>query len=239
MNYISNNSDPVITRADQIAYDEGLRSYMLQIYNNMTIALAISGLVAIGLNFNATLMAAIWFTPFKWVVIFSPLLASLAFTFFFDKLTARTAQMALFSFAALMGVSFSSIFMIYKLGSIAQAFFIASATFGAASLYGYTTKKDLTSLGSFLIMGAIGLMIAGIVNLFLQSSMFALIISCIAVLVFTGLTAYDTQNLKLVYDTTEGEEREKAGIFGALQLYLDFINIFLSLVQILGEKKND
>jgi FtsH-binding integral membrane protein len=236
MNYISNES---VAQPQVASYDAGLRNYMLQIYNNMTIALAISGLVALGLNFNQSLMAAIWGTGFKWIAIFSPLAASFAFTFFFDKLTPRTAQLALFSFASLMGLSISSIFLVFKMGSIAQVFFIAAATFGSASLYGYTTKKDLTSLGSFLIMGAIGLVIASLVNLFLQSSMFALIISCISVLVFTGLTAYDTQTLKSVYDTTDREEREKAGIFGALQLYLNFINIFMSLLQIFGDRKND
>ena len=238
MNYIPSNTDTVITR-DKLLYDEGLRAFMLQVYNNMTIALAISGLVALGLNFNQTLMAAIWGTSFKWVAIFAPLAASLAFTFFFDKLNSRTAQMALFAFAALMGLSLSSIFLVFKMGSIAQVFFISAATFGAASLYGYTTKKDLTTMGSFLIMGAIGLVIAGVVNLFLQSSVFAFAISCLAVLIFTGLTAYDTQNLKTVYDAELGEEREKAGVFGALQLYLDFINIFVSLLQLIGDKKND
>jgi FtsH-binding integral membrane protein len=238
MGYIPSDN-VVITRADQIAYDEGLRNFMLQVYNNMTIALAISGLVALGLNFNQSLMAAIWGTGFKWIAIFSPLLASLAFTFFFDKMNSRTAQMALFAFAALMGLSLSSIFLVFKMGSIAQVFFISAATFGAASLYGYTTKKDLTSFGSFLIMGALGLVIAGVVNLFLQSSMFAFVISCLGVLIFTGLTAYDTQNLKTVYDAEIGDEREKAGIFGALQLYLDFINIFTSLLQLIGDRKND
>jgi FtsH-binding integral membrane protein len=229
----------ISTEADRIAYDEALRNFMLQVYNNMTIALAISGVVALGLNFNQALMTAIWGTSFKWVAIFSPLLASLAFTFFFDKMNFRTAQMALFSFAALMGLSLSSIFLVFKMGSIAQVFFISAATFGTASLYGYTTKKDLTSFGSFLIMGALGLVIAGVVNLFLQSSIFAFAISCLGVLIFTGLTAYDTQTLKNTWLDTEGEDREKAGIFGALQLYLDFINIFVSLLQLLGDRKND
>jgi FtsH-binding integral membrane protein len=127
--------------------------------------------------------------------------------------------------------------MVFKLGSIVQVFFISAATFGAASLYGYTTKADLTKFGSFLIMGAIGLLIAGLINLFLQSSIMAFVISCLAVLIFTGLTAYDTQEIKSHYDTTFGEEREKAGVIGALQLYLDFINIFINLLQLIGEKK--
>jgi len=219
-------------------YDLGLRQFMLSVYNNMTLALAISGLVSIGVSMSPTLMAGIWGTPLKWVVIFLPLIMSLGFAFLFEKMTAQVAQIALYVFAAAMGLSLSSIFAIYKLGSIGQVFFISAATFGAASLYGYTTKADLTKFGSFLIMGALGLVIAGVINLFLQSSVFAFVISCLAVLIFTGLTAYDTQEIKSHYDYTEGEERAKAGIFGALQLYMDFINIFVNLLQLIGEKKD-
>lgn len=219
-------------------YDLGLRQFMLSVYNNMTLALAISGLVSIGISMSPALMAGIWGTPLKWVVVFLPLVMSLGFAFMFEKMTSRQAQIALYVFAAAMGLSLSSIFAIFKMGSIANVFFISAATFGAASLYGYTTKADLTKMGSFLIMGAIGLVIAGIVNLFLQSSAFAFAISCLAVLIFTGLTAYDTQEIKSHYDYTEGEEREKAGIFGALQLYMDFINIFVNLLQLIGEKKD-
>jgi FtsH-binding integral membrane protein len=219
-------------------YDLGLRQFMLSVYNNMTLALAISGLVSIGISMSPALMAGIWGTPLKWVVVFLPLVMSLGFAFMFEKMTSRQAQIALYVFAAAMGLSLSSIFAIFKMGSIANVFFISAATFGAASLYGYTTKADLTKMGSFLIMGAIGLVIAGIVNLFLQSSAFAFAISCLSVLIFTGLTAYDTQEIKSHYDYTEGEEREKAGIFGALQLYMDFINIFVNLLQLIGEKKD-
>lgn len=219
-------------------YDAGLRQFMLGVYNNMTLALAISGLVSLGISMSPALMAGIWGTPLKWVVIFLPLVMSLGFAFLFEKMNSRQAQIALYVFAAAMGLSLSSIFAIYKLGSIAQVFFISAATFGAASLYGYTTKADLTKFGSFLIMGAIGLCIAGVINLFLQSSMFAFAISCLAVLIFTGLTAYDTQQLKSIYDFTVEEEQEKLGIYGALQLYMDFINIFVNLLQLIGEKKD-
>jgi FtsH-binding integral membrane protein len=144
----------------------------------------------------------------------------------------------LYCFAALMGLSLSSIFMIFKLGSIANVFFISAATFGATALYGYTTKRDLSSMGSFLMMGAIGLMIAGIVNLFLQSSIMAFAISVIGVLIFVGFTAYDMQDIKSkYYELNDDEEIRKAGIFGALNLYLDFVNIFVNLLQLLGEKK--
>lgn len=234
MNYIPYNS---AVEREQVTYDESLRVFMLQVYNYMTVALALSGATALGVYMIPELSAAIWGTGLKWVVVFLPLVLSLGFAFLFDKMSLYQSKIALLVFAVSMGLSLSSIFLIYKMGSIAQVFFISAATFGAASLYGYTTKKDLTSFGSFLIMGAIGLCIASVVNLFLQSSVFAFAISCIAVLIFTGLTAYDTQNLKITFDETEGEEREKAGVYGALQLYLDFINIFVNLLQLIGDRK--
>ena len=220
-------------------YDEGLRSFMLQVFNYMTFALALSGLVSLGVSMSPALMAVIWATPLKWVVVLAPLAMSIGFMFMVDKMNSSTAKLFLFAFAVAMGLSFSSIFAIYKLGSIIHVFFISSATFGAASLYGYTTKRDLTTIGSFLIMGAIGLVIAGVVNLFLQSSVFAFAISCLAVLIFTGLTAYDTQQIKQFYDDIyeNEDDRQKMGVVGALMLYLDFINIFVHLLQLIGEKK--
>lgn len=222
-----------------VQYDEGLRSYMLQVYNYMTFALALSGLVSLGISMSPVLMAVIWGTPLKWVVVFAPLAMSLGFAFTIDKMSSVTAKMFLFAFAVAMGLSLSSIFAIYKMGSIIHVFFISAATFGAASIYGYTTKADLTKMGSFLIMGAIGLVIAGLVNLFLQSSAFAFAISCLAVLIFTGLTAYDTQQIKQFYDDVyeNEDDRQKMGVFGALMLYLDFINIFVHLLQLIGDKK--
>ena len=234
MNY---NSMDVSAIRSKIAYDEGLRNFMLQVYNYMTFALALSGLVSIGVSMVPALMAAIWGTPLKWIVMFAPLVMSLGFMFLVERMSSSTAKIFLFAFAAVMGLSLSSIFAIYKMGSIIHVFFISAATFGAASLYGYTTKKDLTSMGSFFIMGALGLVIAGVVNVFLQSSAFAFVISVLAVLVFTGLTAYDTQQIKQTYDDAEGDEREKAGVIGALMLYLDFINIFVHMLQLIGDKK--
>jgi hypothetical protein len=210
---------------------------MLQVYNYMTFALALSGLVSIGVSMSPALTAVIWGTPLKWVVMLAPLAMSLGFMFLVERMSSSTAKIFLFAFAAAMGLSLSSIFAIYKMGSIIHVFFISAATFGAASLYGYTTKKDLTSMGSFFIMGALGLVIAGVVNIFLQSSVFAFVISILAVLVFTGLTAYDTQQIKETYDDAEGDEREKAGVIGALMLYLDFINIFVHMLQLIGDKK--
>ncbi len=224
----------IVTPAE---YDEGLRKFMLGVYNNMTLSLAISGAVALFVSMSPGMMSAIWATHLKWVVIFLPLAMSLGFTFMVDKISSSTARLFLFVFAAAMGLSLSSLFAIFKMGSIVQVFFITAATFGAASLYGYTTKRDMTNIGSFLMMGVIGLVIAGIVNIFLQSSMFGFIISCLAVLIFTGLTAYDTQELKNVYDSQYDEEMEKSGVIGALGLYMNFINIFVHLLQILGDKK--
>lgn len=224
-------------RVSSVEYDMGLRNFMLQVYNYMTVALAVSGMVAIGLNMSPDLMKLIWTTNMKWVVIFLPLVFSLGYSFLFDRMSVQGAKYGLIAFAAAMGLSLSSIFLVFKLGSIANVFFISAATFGAASIYGYTTKKDLTSFGSFLIMGVIGIFIASIVNIFLKSSAFAFAISIIGVLLFTGLTAYDTQNLKNVYDEADSYERDKAGVMGAFQLYLNFINIFIMLLNLLGEKK--
>jgi FtsH-binding integral membrane protein len=236
MNYVSNNVKPT-TVNEQIVYDEGLRKFMLGVYNSMTISLAISGFVALFVSMSPGLMSAIWGSPLKWVVIFSPLVMSLGFAFLVDKISSSTARKFLFVFAAAMGLSLTSIFAVFTISSIVQVFFITAATFGAASLYGYTTKRDMTNIGSFLMMGVIGIVIALIVNIFLQSSLFGFIVSCLAVLIFTGLTAYDTQNLKNIYDSQYDEEMEKSGVIGALGLYMNFINIFVHLLQIIGDKK--
>jgi hypothetical protein len=231
------NYNSTYDAVNAVRYDLGLRNYMLQVYNYMTFALALSGLVSIGVSMSPVLMSVIWATPLKWVVVFTPLVMSLGLMFMINKMSSSAAKVFLFVFAAAMGLSISSIFAIYKMGSIIHVFFISAATFGAASIYGYTTKADLTKFGSILMMGVLGLVIAGIVNLFLQSSAFAFAISILAVLVFTALTAYDTQQIKSMYDSSEGDEREKAGVLGALMLYMDFINIFINLLQIIGDKK--
>jgi FtsH-binding integral membrane protein len=203
----------------------------------MSIALFISGIVSAYVGLSPDLAAAIWGTAFKYVAIFAPLAFVFLFTFMAGSMTSSTARIMLFCFAGLMGLSMSSIFLIYKLGSIFQVFFISGATFGATALWGYTTKRDLSSMGSFLIMGLIGLVIASVVNIFLQSSAMAFAISLIGVLIFVGFTAYDMQNIKESYYEFYEEDRAKAGVFGALNLYMDFVNIFMSLLQLLGEKK--
>ena len=219
-------------------YDEGLRSYLLSVFNYMTTALMVSGLISAYIGYNTALAQAIWATPFKWVAVLAPLGISLLIGFTAHKMSTYAAKVWLMVFAAAMGVSLSSIFLIYKLGSIFQVFFIAGTMFGSMALWGYTTKRDLSGFGSFFMMGVIGLVLAGLVNLFLQSSALAFVVSALGVLIFTGLTAYDMQNIKNTYYELEGDERDKAGVLGALSLYLDFINIFVSLLQLIGDKKD-
>lgn len=227
------------TVAQTQTYDVGLRNYFLSVYNNMILGLLMSGGIAYWMSTDAALMAAIWKTNLAWVVLFAPLVMSFGLIFIFDSMSPMTARLFFYLFAAVMGASLSIFFIIFKLGSIFQVFFITSATFAVMSVYGYTTNKDLSSLGSFLLMGVIGLVIAGIINIFLQSPVMTFVISCIAVLVFTVLVAVDTQQLKEVYYSKFGDEREKLGILGALNLYMDFINIFINLLQLLGEKNSD
>jgi FtsH-binding integral membrane protein len=227
------------TVAQTQEYDIGLRNYFISVYNNMILGLLMSGGIAYWMSTDAALMAAIWKTNLAWIVLFAPLVMSFGLIFIFDSISSMTARLFFYLFAAVMGASLSLLFMMFKLGSIFQVFFITSATFAVMSVYGYTTKKDLSSLGSFLLMGVIGLVIAGIINIFLQSPVMTFVISCISVLVFTVLVAVDTQQLKDVYYSKFGDEREKLGILGALNLYMDFINIFVNLLQLLGEKNSD
>lgn len=221
----------------QTAVDEGLRSYMISVYNNMGIGLIISSIISYVIGTNEALASMIFGGPQAYLFIFAPLVAVFALTFGIEKMSAATARLAFFGFAAIMGISLASIFLTYQLGSIFQVFLITAIMFGGMSLYGYTTKRDLTSMGSFLIMGLWGLVIASIVNLFMQNSMMQLVIAAVGVLVFTGLTAYDTQKIKEIYYATTGEQRAKAGIMGALNLYLDFVNLMISLIQLLGQRK--
>lgn len=215
---------------DQI--DQGLRTYMIGIYNRMCLGLLITAVVA----YLATAVpdiAAVYKTWLVWPIILAPLALSLAMTFMIDKLSAGALRMMFFAFSGLMGLSLGVFFLAYTSASIFQAGVITAAMFGAMSLYGYTTKRDLTSMGSFLFMGLIGIIIAGLVNLFLASSMLMFIINVAAVLIFTGLTAYDTQKLKEMYEVAD----DKTMTMGAMTLYMDVINIFIALLQLLGDKK--
>ena len=227
------------------AIDEGLRSYMLKVYNYMGIGLVVTGLVAYFSNqaavSNGQLTAwgeLLYTSPLMWVVALAPLGFVLVLSFGINKLSVGAAQATFWAFAAVMGLSLSSIFMVYTDASIAKVFFITAATFGAMSLYGYTTKRDLTGIGNFLIMGLIGLIIASIVNIFLASGPLDFAISVIGVLIFVGLTAYDTQKIKESYHESFGADvLAKGAIMGALSLYLDFIKLFMMLLRLIGNRE--
>lgn len=219
-------------------YDVGLRKYMLGVYNYMASALVLTGLVAMLASSSATLMQTIYGTPLKWVVMLAPLGMAIFLSVRIHKMSASGAQIAFWAFAGVMGLSMSYIFLAYTGTSIARTFFVTAIAFGALSLYGYTTKRDLSAMGAFLIMGVVGLIVAGLVNIFLQSSMMHMVISAIGVLLFAGLTAYDTQRIKDTYDATASSDvAGKMAIMGALTLYLDFINMFQFLLSFLGERE--
>lgn len=234
------------------AYDMGLRAYMLKIYNYMASALALTGIVALvfaqmAVTTDATtgqmaltsLGQAVYATPLKWLIMLAPLGMVMWLSFGLNRMSAGTAQAIFWVYSVTMGLSLSSIFLIYTGESIARTFFVTAGTFGAMSLYGYSTKRDLTGFGSFLIMGLIGLILASLVNLFLQSSGLNFALSVIGVLIFVGLTAYDTQKLKSMYYQIggAGELAAKMAIMGALTLYLDFINIFIHLLRFFGDQR--
>ena len=237
--------------ADQAVIDEGLRAYMLKVYNYMTTGLLLTGIVAyffgkasivtgdMGQIVGVTQIGALLFgSPLKWVVMLAPL----GFVFYLsariNKMSVSSAQITFWIFSAIMGLSLASLFIEFTHSSIARVFFITSGTFAAMSLYGYTTKRDLTKLGSFLFMGLIGIIIASIVNIFIGSSALQFAISVIGVLVFIGLTAYDTQNIKNMYFEGDSESvGAKKALIGALRLYLDFINLFILLLQLFGQRR--
>ncbi|MDI9348498.1 MAG: Bax inhibitor-1/YccA family protein [Candidatus Symbiobacter sp.] len=228
---------------DTAAYDAGLRQYMVNIYRMMAGGLALTGVVAWFLAHqveqNPDLMAALYGTPMKWVIMFAPLVFVFIFAARIGVMSLSAAQTTFWVYAGLMGLSLASIFLVYTGQSVARVFFIAAATFGATSLYGYTTKTSLARFGSFLMMGVIGIIIASVVNIFVGSSALQFAISVIGVLVFTGLTAYDTQRLKEVYDGSMGEQNlGKLAVMGALTLYLDFINMFLMMLQLFGDRRS-
>ena len=260
--------DQVSRRRPSVAIDEGLRAYMLHVYNYMVLGLAITGLAALGIymiSVTADADAAakilrngievparvagnmyltpigytIFVSPIKWAIILAPLAMVFALSFSIQKVRPATAQILFWLFAALIGLSLGSIFMIYTHTSIVRVFFITAASFGALSLWGYTTQRDLSGMGSFLMMGLFGVIIASLVNLFLASSPLQFLISVVGVLVFAGLTAWDTQRLKseYLYGGTDGEFMERSAIQGALSLYLNFINMFTLLLQLFGQRE--
>lgn len=242
------NNQVAQSQAQSDVYDAGLRSFMLGVYNYMAGGLALTGVVALLAVQSEAIMslfyevqdgALVGMKPLGYVVAFAPLAMVLFLGFKMKSMSLQTAQLAFWGFAALMGLSMSNIFLVYTGTSIARVFFITAITFGSMSLYGYTTKRDLTGMGSFLFMGLIGVIIASVVNMFLQSSMLHFIVSIVGVLVFVGLTAYDTQRIKATYYAVAGmgEAAGKAAIMGALSLYLDFINLFIMLLQFFGDRR--
>ena len=236
---------------EQAVIDEGLRAYMLKVYNYMTTGLLFTGLVAyffskasivtneFGQRIGVTSVGAMLFdSPLKWIVMLAPL----GFVFYLsakiNKMSISSAQTTFWIFSAIMGLSLASLFIEFTHSSIARVFFITAGTFAAMSLYGYTTKKDLTRLGGFLFMGLIGIIIASVVNIFIGSSALQFAISVIGVLVFVGLTAYDTQSIKNMYYEGDSENiSSKKALMGALRLYLDFINLFILLLQLFGQRR--
>ncbi|MGB8817218.1 MAG: Bax inhibitor-1/YccA family protein [Rhizobiaceae bacterium] len=222
--------------------DEGLRAYMLRVYNLMALALGITGVTAwatyaLAMS-NPAFANLIYASPLRWVLMLAPLGLVFFLGFRINSMSVSAAQTTFWAYAALLGASLSTIFIVFTGASIVQTFFISATAFGALSLYGYTTKRDLTAMGSFLIMGVWGILIASIVNIFLQSSALQFAISAIGVLAFAGLTAYDTQKIKEMY--FEGDDEATGGrkaIMGALNLYLDFVNLFMFMLQFLGDRR--
>ncbi|KQP80894.1 Bax inhibitor-1/YccA family protein [Methylobacterium sp. Leaf117] len=244
-------AQPTGYAGSQVEIDQGLRSFMLGVYNNMVVGLGISGLVALGLNMAAVAQTAtgrvaltpfgqlLYTSPLKWVVMLAPLAFIFIFSMRMDRMSASSARLTFFAFAAVMGASMSSLLLVFTGASVVRVFFITAATFGGLSLYGYTTKRSLSGMGSFLVMGLIGLIIASLVNIFLASSALQFAISVIGVLIFAGLTAYDTQKLKemFLYSGADAEGAAKLSVNGALTLYLDFINMFQMLLSLLGDRR--
>ena len=237
--------------ASEAIIDQGLRAYMLKVYNYMASGVLLTGFIAL-LFFKLAVVtgtsgeitgltsfgSTIYTSGLKWVIMLAPLGVVFYMSFNIAKMTSTKAQSTFWIFAALMGASLSSIFLMYTGASITRVFFITAGTFGAMSIYGYTTKRDLTKLGSFLMMGLFGIIIASIVNIFMKSSMIYFVISILGVLIFVGLTAYDTQKIKNMYLVSDsGELMGKKAVMGALTLYLDFINLFIMLLRLFGQRR--
>ncbi len=240
---MANWSDPLMgapaatgVGTQSAAYDAGLRSYMLSVYNYMASGVLLTGVVAL-LFANSGLAAQVLGTPLRWVIMLAPLAFVMVMSFGLNRLSTFALQACFWGFATVMGLSMSSIFLIYTGSSIAQTFFATATAFAGLSLWGYTTKKDLSGFGTFLIMGVVGLLVASVINIFLQSGTMNLVISFVGVLIFAGLTAYDTQKIKSMYAHVAGTDMMgKTIIMGALNLYLDFVNMFQFLLSFMGSR---
>ena len=229
------------TAAGAVAVDEGLRAHMNKVYGLMSVAMLLTGGVAWAVGTNTAMIEAIFMTPLKWVVMFAPLVMVFVIAGMINRLSVAAAQLLFYVYAALVGLSLSFIFAVYTQTSIAQTFLVTAIAFAGPSLYGYTTKRSLSAMGSFMMMGLIGLIVASIVNIFLASSALAFAISAIGVLIFAGLTAWDTQKIKMDYvahaQMGDAEWLGKSAIMGALTLYLDFINMFMFLLNFMGNRE--
>ncbi|MTH34496.1 BAX inhibitor (BI)-1/YccA family protein [Paracoccus limosus] len=241
MDYQSRERSPFSSAPAQSGalFDQGLRAHMLRIYNYMGLGLLVTGVVAMLVASVPALYVPIFGSPLKWLVMLAPLGFVMFLSFRIEAISGATAQTLFWAFCAVMGLSLASVFLVFTGTSIARAFFGAAAMFGAMSLYGYTTQRDLSQFGSFLMMGLIGVIIASIVNIFLGSSALQFAISIIGILVFVGLTAWDTQSIKLQYaEHHDDETRQKLAVMGALSLYLNFVNIFQLLLSLTGQQED-
>ena len=227
--------------AQTAVIDQGLRAHMNKVYGLMSVGMLLTAGVAWSVGTSPAMVAAIFGTPLKWLVMFAPLVMVFAFGALINRMSVAAAQLFFYVYAAVMGLSLSFIFAAYTQTSIAQTFLITSIAFAGLSLYGYTTKRDLSGMGTFLMMGLIGLIVASVVNIFLASSALAFAISVIGVLIFAGLTAYDTQSIKSEYiahaQQGDADWLGKSAIMGALRLYMDFLNMFMFLLQFLGNRE--
>jgi FtsH-binding integral membrane protein len=227
-------------QAEAAQIDVGLRQYMLKVYNYMASGVALTGIVALLISSSPAAVQLIFGTPLKWVVMLAPLGLVFFLGMRIEHMKSSTAQALFWVYAGLMGASLASIFLIYTGASITRTFFVTAAAFAGLSLYGYTTKRDLSAFGTFLVMGLIGLLIASLINIFLQSSMMQFVISAAGVLIFAGLTAWDTQKIKEMYwEADDSETAGKKAIMGALALYMDFINLFLFMLRFLGVSRDE
>ena len=226
--------------SNTVIYDEGLRNYMLKVYNHMGISLLITAIISFIIANSATAVQFIYgSTAMYYVTLFAPLGFLIFFNLKIRTMSSSQAVMCLWIFAALMAISLAPIFLLYTGASIARAFFVTASLFGFMSLYGYTTKKDLTSMGSFLRMGLFGIIIAVLLNIFFKSNVMSLAISVISVIIFTGLTAYDSQRIKETYASVAGnaESLEKVAVMGAVSLYMNFVNLFIAILRLFGERR--
>jgi FtsH-binding integral membrane protein len=222
----------------EAVFDEGLRQHMLRVYNYMALGLVLTGIIAFTVSSVPALYVPIFSTPLKWVVMLAPLAFVFLFSFRIQTMSASRTQMMFWAFCAVMGLSLAAVFLVFTETSIARTFFIAASMFAAMSLYGYTTRSNLTKFSSFLLMGLIGVIIAALVNLFIGSTVLQFAISVIGIFVFLGLTALDTQTIKEQYaENMDTESQQKLAVWGAFSLYLNFINIFQLLLNFTGERE--